>query len=54
MSLVKADMPEQLVKATVGHSDDMDTFGVYGHEINDDMKRAAVIIDQVFSRVLKK
>ena len=52
ISMVKSDMPAELVKATVGHSEDMDTFGVYGHAFNDDMKRAANIIDDVFKRTL--
>jgi Site-specific recombinase XerD len=52
ISMVKSDMPAELVKATVGHSDDMDTFGVYGHEFSDDMKRAAGIIDTVITRNL--
>ena len=46
-------MPLELLKATVGHSSQMDTLGVYGHEINGEKERAAQIIDTVFGRILK-
>lgn len=52
ISLNKADLPLELMKATVGHSSSMDTFGVYGHEIEGDLHRAAEIIDKVFDRIL--
>lgn len=52
VSMVKNDMPEPLLKATVGHSDAMDTYGQYGHEISGDLKRAADIIDDVFSKII--
>lgn len=52
ISLNKADLPLELMKAVVGHSSTMDTFGVYGHEIEGDRHRAAVIIDGVFNNIL--
>lgn len=52
ISLNKADLPLELVKAVVGHSSQMDTFGVYGHEIEGDRHRAAQIIDGVFENIL--
>lgn len=52
ISIVKSDMPVALLKATVGHSEDMDTFGVYGHEVDGDMQQTANIIDKVFTRLL--
>ena len=52
ISLAKADVPEQLLKMVVGHSDSMDTFGVYGHEVDGELKRAAALLDGVFDRVL--
>ena len=39
------------MKSVVGHSSSMDTFGVYGHEIEGDRHRAAKIIDGVFQSV---
>lgn len=54
VSMNKADLPAELLKATVGHSSSMDTFGVYGHQVEGDLHRAAAIIDDVFKRVLEK
>ena len=51
ISLNKADLPIELMKSVVGHSSSMDTFGVYGHEIEGDRHRAAKIIDGVFQSV---
>lgn len=53
ISINKVDMPLELLKATVGHSSQMDTLGVYGHEICGEKERAAQIIDTVFDRILK-
>lgn len=52
ISLNKADLPLELMKSVVGHSSSMDTFGVYGHEIDGDRHRAAKIINAVFESVL--
>lgn len=52
VSAMKADLPLELMKAVVGHSEDMDTIGVYGHEIDGDQQRAAQIIDTVFEKIL--
>jgi integrase len=53
ISVMKADMPEQLLKSVVGHSDSMDTFGVYGHEVDGDLERAAQVIDDVYGKIIK-
>lgn len=45
VSLMANTMPEQMIKSIVGHSATMDTFGVYGHLVNGDMKQAADIIE---------
>ena len=52
ISIVKNDLPLPLLKALVGHSDDMDTYGVYGLEVNGEMRQAAKIIDQAFSKIV--
>lgn len=52
VSINKSDMPEELLKMVVGHSEDMDTTGVYGHEIEGDKERAARIMEDNFSRIL--
>ena len=45
-------LPAGLVKSLVGHSQDMDTFGVYGHELEDDTARRADALDGMFARLL--
>jgi integrase len=52
ISMVKNDLPEQMIKAIVGHSVSMDTFGVYGHKVDGDMAKAAKIMDITFGRKL--
>ena len=51
ISMVKNSMPEQLVKAIVGHSASMDTFGVYGHIVDGELKQAAELTELVFQNV---
>ena len=53
ISLNKSDLPMQLLKAVVGHSASMDTYAVYGHEIEGEQHRAAEIIDNVFENILE-
>lgn len=45
-------LPAGLVKSLVGHSEDMDTFGVYGHELNGDAQQQANALNSIFSRLL--
>lgn len=52
VSVVQNDVPLPLLKSMIGHSEDMDTSGVYGHAVNGDMVRAANIVDDAFSRFL--
>lgn len=52
VSINKSDMPTELLKMVVGHSNDMDTTGVYGHEIDGDKERAASIMEDNFNRIL--
>jgi integrase len=44
---------ESLLKMMVGHSEAMDTDGVYGHEFSGDLERTARIVDNVYDRILK-
>ncbi|MFZ5975238.1 MAG: tyrosine-type recombinase/integrase [Bacillota bacterium] len=53
ISIAKVDMPDQLLKRIVGHSKSMDTFGVYGHDVDGELQRAANILDDIFGAVLK-
>jgi integrase len=48
ISYAKADVPEELLKEIVGHSGSMDTFGVYGHEVDGEKERTATMLDRIF------
>lgn len=54
ISLVKNSMPEQMIKQLVGHSVNMDTFGVYGHMINGEMQQAASIVNLTVQEAIKE
>lgn len=45
-------LPDGQVKALVGHSQNMDTFGIYGHEINGEQKKTAAEINSLFKHIL--
>jgi integrase len=53
ISVAKADVPEELLKRAVGHTKSTDTFGIYGHDVEGEMKRVADILDDTFSKLLK-
>lgn len=52
VSVVKT-LPEGLLKAVIGHSKDMDSFGTYGHEIEGELQTTAQLIQDIFSKILK-
>lgn len=52
VSVVKT-LPAGEVKQLVGHSQDMDTFGIYGHTLTGDDETTAQAVNGVFLRVLK-
>lgn len=52
-SAVKSKMPLALLQSTFGHSEDTDSYGIYGHEFDDDLKQAATIVDEVFSKITR-
>lgn len=52
ISMMKNDMPEQMLKDLVGHSVSMDTYATYGHVVNTEMERAKQIMDATFQRFL--
>lgn len=49
---VNKEMPEGLKKMVVGHSQDMDTEGTYGHQMAGDLQKAAEYTDQAFDAVI--
>lgn len=52
VSVVKT-LPAGEVKPLVGHSEDMDTFGIYGHALTGDAENTARAVNGVFLRLLK-
>ncbi len=52
ISVAQADVPDQLLKRMVGHTKSMDTFGVYGHDVDGQMKRASDLLDGIFNKIL--
>lgn len=46
------DMPDALKKLILGHSEDMDTDGTYGHEMEGDMDRAARMMDKALAKII--
>lgn len=51
VSLVKTELPEDLLKQMIGHSESMDT-GVYKHEVEGDLEIASKIVEGVFAKIL--
>ena len=51
---VNKEMPEGLKKMVVGHSLDMDTEGVYGHEMAGDLEKAANYTAKAFAEIIGK
>lgn len=45
-------LPEGLIKKMGGHSKSMDTFGIYGHEVQGDMQLTAKLLQDRFSNLL--
>nr|DAU92930.1 MAG TPA: Integrase [Bacteriophage sp.] len=52
VSMAKS-LPEGQVKAIVGHSQNMDTFGIYGHEMQGEMAKTAENLDAIFSEIIQ-
>ena len=49
---VNTKMPDALKRLVMGHSENMDTQGIYGHEKADDMEDAAAYIKDAFKKIL--
>lgn len=52
VSMVKNDVPLEMVKAIIGHSASMDTYGTYGHQITGEDQRAAALIDESLRKIV--
>ncbi len=53
VSYTQSKVPEKLLKSAKGHSESMDTCGVYGHQIDGELQKAAGHLDIVFQDILK-
>ena len=53
ISIMKSHLPATLLKQFVGHSEDMDTFGVYGHEVDGEARISAKAINEEFVKLLQ-
>lgn len=49
---ISKTIPKSLLQSYVGHSKDMDTLGVYGHEISGEQKEAAQKLEEIFRKIL--
>lgn len=47
-------LPEGYVKSLVGHSQNMDTFGVYGHYLEGDKEKETELLSNVFDTIINK
>ena len=46
-------LPEGQLKAIVGHSQNMDTFGIYGHDVEGQIEQVSQNLDSIFDDLLK-
>lgn len=53
VSYTQSKVPEKLLKSAIEHSESMDTCGVYGHQIDGKLQKAAGHLDIVFQDILK-
>ncbi len=54
VSATKNEVPAHLLKMILGHTDTMDTFGIYGHEFDNDLQIMANATDDIFNKILNK
>lgn len=51
ISITKS-LPVGLIKPLVGHSQSMDTYGTYSHEVNNDMQTTTNLIQGIFDKII--
>lgn len=47
------DIPKELLKNHVGHSDSMDTFGIYGHKVEGEHLKLVEMFDNIFKNIIE-
>lgn len=52
VSITKNGVPTHLLKMVLGHTEAMDTYGVYGHEFAGDLQNVANATQNIFSQIL--
>lgn len=52
VSVTKA-LPEGQIRTVVGHSKNMDTYGIYGHDVDGEAERTACNINSVFDAIIQ-
>lgn len=50
---ISKPLPEGYLKQLVGHSKDMDTYGIYSHEVETDRAAAAHMVQDIFKNLIK-
>lgn len=50
---ISKSVPEGNLKAIIGHSKNMDTYGVYGHEVDGELEKTAISINSLFESILE-
>ncbi len=54
VSITKNGVPTHLLKMVLGHTEAMDTYGVYGHEFAGDLQNVANSTQNIFEQILKQ
>ena len=53
-SMAQSEVPEALLKRVFGHSKSMDTYGIYGHEVDGELDLVAQKLETAYDRILPK
>lgn len=54
VSITKNSIPTHLLKMVLGHTEAMDTYGVYGHEFAGDLQAVANTTETMFKQIINK
>lgn len=54
VSITKNGIPSHLLKMVLGHTEAMDTYGVYAHEFAGDLQNVANATQNMFAQILEQ
>ena len=54
VSVIKNSIPSHLLKMVLGHTETMDTYGIYGHEFAGDLQTVADTADSLFQKIINR